>query len=427
VASCGVMSVRATLDEFLVRAAAQGEQFVAVVRLFLAGTVLIQFMFMPWVRVHLLAGAYKEWIQVGVLTGTVVFSAVCLTLFRRGYQMPWLPRWSVAIDALLPAVVLLPAAIWARSHYMGITSLPDQGFIFLALITSGFRLSMSAVAISTAISWAGALAILFTDVKNGHNLVADVSDYLIFMILMFGSSILAAAMVQRTRTLVYEGANAAIAEERARLRLGQYVSEEIATAALEVDELTTGGETRNVAVLFADLRGFTAYTSTVTPERLVAELNAYLKVMVDVVRVEGGVVDKYIGDAIMVVFGIPGADGTEADRAIRAARKMHEALKRHNVRREQDGLPAFRQGIGVHFGPVVAGNIGTYDRLQYTVIGDAVNLASRLESATKERGVSTLLSAATIAGCAIPPTDVRPIEAVSLRGREAPMEVFTLA
>jgi adenylate cyclase len=106
------------------------------------------------------------------------------------------------------------------------------------------------------------------------------------------------------------------------------------------------------------------------PQRLVGELNAYLEAMVSVIDQEGGIVDKYIGDAIMVVFGIPGTHPDDADRAVRTATRMREALVQHNQERVEAGLDPLREGIGVHFGHAVAGNIGTAERLQYTAVGD---------------------------------------------------------
>jgi adenylate cyclase len=182
-------------------------------------------------------------------------------------------------------------------------------------------------------------------------------------------------------------------------------------------------------VLFSDLRGFTRYSEKISPERLVSELNAYLDVMVTVVRKHGGMVDKYIGDAIMVVFGLPEPQPDAPLRALRAAAEMQAALLVHNADRERRGLPPLQQGIGVHHGHAIAGNIGTEDRLQYTVIGDVVNLASRLESVTKERGVSSLFSQDVVDAAQATGQETPPLAAagsVQARGRDGSIEVYTL-
>jgi adenylate cyclase len=145
--------------------------------------------------------------------------------------------------------------------------------------------------------------------------------------------------------------------------------------------------------------------------------------MVDCVIAEGGVVDKYIGDNIMAVFGAPVSRHDDAIRAVRAAVRMREALAKLNARFVERGMPALRFGIGIHTGEVVAGNIGSAKRMEYTVIGDAVNLASRLESKTKELAVDILISEATYARA----KDVIDGEAsgeVHVKGREQGVTIY---
>ena len=242
--------------------------------------------------------------------------------------------------------------------------------------------------------------------------------------------VLGVAVAGRARTLVYSAADKAVEAERVRQRLGAYVSEEVAEQALGTREPTLGGRRQDVAVLFSDLRGFTTWSERSEPERIVAELNAYLDVVVAAVRAEGGVVDKYIGDSVMVIFGIPAARPDDAARALRAAAGMQRVLVAHNADRVRRRLAPLAQGVGVHFGPAVAGNIGTSDHLQFTVVGDTVNLASRLESATKDHGVATLFSAEVVqaaraSGQSFP--EVAAKGRIHVKGRDAEIEVFTLA
>jgi adenylate cyclase len=147
-----------------------------------------------------------------------------------------------------------------------------------------------------------------------------------------------------------------------------------------------------------------------------------------VIHRRGGVVDKYMGDAILAVFGLSDAaatsPGNASARAIAAAVEMMAAIEAHNVVRAASGKPPFAHGIGVHHGRVIAGHVGTPERLQYTVIGDAVNVAARLQTATKEVGVPVLVSddVARIAEPKVPLTALPPL---SLRGRAAPIAVHT--
>jgi adenylate cyclase len=187
-----------------------------------------------------------------------------------------------------------------------------------------------------------------------------------------------------------------------------------------------------VAVLFCDLRGFTTASEQQQPEEVVRQLNAYFEVMVAVIHAHGGVVDKYVGDAIMAVFGAPTARPDDARRAVKAGLAMPHALRLHNARRHMDGLGPLRIGVGVHCGDVVAGNIGTARHAQYTVIGDVVNLASRLEHATRDHGVVALFSkdvvdaahAASDGDGTSAPLPLVPRGSITVKGRAQPVDVF---
>jgi adenylate cyclase len=172
--------------------------------------------------------------------------------------------------------------------------------------------------------------------------------------------------------------------ERDRVRdlLGKVVSPEVASELLRKDVLL-GGEEREVTVLFSDLRNFTAMSENLSPRETLAILNRYFTRMDSIVEKHGGVVDKYMGDALMALFGAPLANPDSADWAMNAALEMGEALDDLNRQWEKRGLPAINVGIGINTDVVVAGNMGSETRLNYTVIGDGVNLASRLEELTK--------------------------------------------
>jgi len=184
-----------------------------------------------------------------------------------------------------------------------------------------------------------------------------------------------------------EGFNAMVdgLRERDKLRttMGKYMTEEVLQHVM-AGQVELGGKTIELTILFCDLRDFTSLSEKRTAHQIVEILNEYFTVMVDIIMEEGGVVDKYIGDNIMAVFGAPVTRPDDAVRAVRAAVRMREALAKLNELFKARGLPALRFGIGMHTGEVVAGNIGSARRMEYTVIGDSVNVASRLESKTKE-------------------------------------------
>jgi len=187
--------------------------------------------------------------------------------------------------------------------------------------------------------------------------------------------------------------------EKGRLRrdFRRFVSRDVADALVERPEMwrdSSGGVKRRVVVLFSDVRGFTERSEQTDPKDLVAQLNEYLTIMVAVVFNHGGTLDKFIGDAVMAHWGALG-NGTDEDNshnALLAAREMISALDRLNAKWETEGKPPFRIGVGLHLGEVIAGEIGSPDRTEFGVIGDAVNLASRLEGLTKTFGCEVILS-----------------------------------
>ena len=154
-----------------------------------------------------------------------------------------------------------------------------------------------------------------------------------------------------------------------------------ARIASSPDAVKLGGEKRNVAVLFSDIRGFTALSETMTPEEIATLLSEYFTEMVECVFRNNGTLDKFIGDAVMAQWGAPIGEPDDADRAMRAALEMMTALEELNTRWRKEGRPQLSIGIGLNFGEAFAGNIGSERRLEFTVIGDTVNTASRLCSA----------------------------------------------
>lgn len=160
-------------------------------------------------------------------------------------------------------------------------------------------------------------------------------------------------------------------------------------------ELQLGGETRNATIFFSDIRSFTAMSEKLTPQEVVEFLNAYMTRMVECVNKTNGVVDKFIGDAIMAVWGAPETSGSPAEDAwncVKAALLMRIALFNYNKERTAEGKAPMRIGCGINTGPVVAGQIGSNDRMEYTVIGDAVNFASRTESLNKPFATDILIT-----------------------------------
>jgi adenylate cyclase len=181
-------------------------------------------------------------------------------------------------------------------------------------------------------------------------------------------------------------------EKRLKGTMARYMDPLIAESLLQEGASALGGRESEVTILFSDIREFTSLSEAIGAHGTVSMLNGYFSLMVDCLQREGGILDKFIGDAVMAVFGLPEAADDDADRAVRTSLAMLEALQGLNRTRASEGLPPLRVGIGLHSDAVVSGNIGSPRRMNYTVIGDGVNLASRLESACKQYGAQLLIS-----------------------------------
>jgi adenylate cyclase len=216
--------------------------------------------------------------------------------------------------------------------------------------------------------------------------------------------------------------------ERDQVRdlLGKVVSPAVATELLRKD-VTLGGEEREVTVLFSDLRRFTSISEARSPQEMLAMLNRYFTSMSAIVEKRGGVVDKYMGDAIMALFGAPLTHPDDADRALETALDMSDALDELNREWESKGRRPLNIGIGINTDVVVAGNMGSQTRLNYTVIGDGVNLASRLEELTKTPEYETriIVSHSTLSK-AKGRYQTRRLGEVAVKGKQNPTEIYAV-
>lgn len=178
-------------------------------------------------------------------------------------------------------------------------------------------------------------------------------------------------------------------------------------------------------MLFSDLAGFTRACSGLPASDALAMLSEYQERMVVEIFRAGGTLDKFIGDGIMATFGTPMPVADAADRAVRAARGMVAALADLNRERVKRGQQPLMQRIGIHAGPAIVGNVGTHQRLEFTVIGDTVNVASRIENACKRMGKAAMLSAAVVERLTMA-VAMEPVGPVTLDGQPRPVELYAL-
>jgi adenylate cyclase len=209
--------------------------------------------------------------------------------------------------------------------------------------------------------------------------------------------------------------------DRVRDMLGKVVSPEIAEELLS-KKIELGGEEREVSVLFTDVRDFTSVAERESPQGLVKLLNTYLTWLTGIVERHGGVVEQYVGDAVMALFGAPVGHEDDALRSVRAAMELCSALPEINAELGRLGGSSLAMGVGIHTDIVVAGNIGSPSRLNYKVVGDGVNLASRLEGLTKRYHVGAIVSESTRGAC--PGIAFRELDTVRVKGRSSAVAIY---
>jgi adenylate cyclase len=240
-------------------------------------------------------------------------------------------------------------------------------------------------------------------------------------LVMFTCGVLAGAVGLQLRRGFAASIRAATARDRITNLFGQHVSPQVVERLL-LEGARADSDIRRVAVMFVDFRSFTAASRSRSPQEVVDRLDGAFAILVEILDRHGGIVNKFLGDGFLALFGAPFEAEDPAHRAVAAGREMLAAMERINT----DNDWPLRIGIGIHFGEVVAGNIGSPRRKEYTVIGDTVNFASRIEALNKEFNSQFLISAAVRDALGEDLTDAVSLGEVPIRGYEEPMRVWQL-
>ena len=212
---------------------------------------------------------------------------------------------------------------------------------------------------------------------------------------------------------------------RQRDNLTRFLPRQVAERVLALGPSALAPIEREITVMFSDIRGFTGMSEGMTPSEVLSMLDDYFGRMAQIVKGHDGVVGKFIGDGLLAYWGVPDRLDDHAIRAVRAARDMRRTVRELNQHRHNEGLAPLRIGIGIHTGNVAAGMLGGTLQSEYTVIGDAVNVASRVEGLTKEHDVDVLVSETTWTQLPEPRRGER-IASAELRGRKEPVVLYTI-
>ena len=338
---------------------------------------------------------------------------------RRGLDLPLYRRYLGAlIETSMPTVAL-------AVHIDSMGSVAALGFVapmiyFIFIILSTLRLDfwLSTFTGAVAATQLFCMAMFYHPAGGAET---GIFYHAARSLIVLVCGVLAGAVGHQLRRQFEASIKAATARDRITNLFGQHVSPQV-VERLMAEGAGTGSDIRRVAVMFVDFRSFTAGARTRSPQEVVDRLDGAFAVLVDILDRHGGIVNKFLGDGFLALFGAPLEAPDPAHRAVAAAREMLEANSRIN---EETSWP-LRIGIGIHLGEVVAGSIGSPRRKEYTVIGDTVNFASRLEALNKDFNSQFLISEAVRDALGEECRDAVSLGDVEVRGYDRPMTVFQL-
>ena len=343
---------------------------------------------------------------VVLLIGTLSDRAARATALAVPLVDPPLLLWIMADNATSLAAAGYP--IPAQAIRLGAAV-----FFLLIVLLSSLSLDVRLVYLTGAVAAACQVALMLLGTPDVTWVVFVPVTYAVAAVVLGYS-------IERTRRLVRTVAT----EELRRAHLARYFPPQVAERMDVESDTLRAGESHEVTLLFCDIRDFTRLARTLDSRSVVATLNDFHSGMVDAIFEHGGTLDKFMGDGLMAYFGAPIPQPDHAARAVRCAVRMQRTLAEVNARRSAVGAEILRMGIGIHSGSVVLGDVGAPGRRDYTAIGDAVNVASRLEQATKDQEASILISDVTrqLAGDAV---RLRRAAPAPIRGGSASMPCWT--
>jgi len=392
-------------------------------------------------------GLAYAWV-LGTATVFLVTGLAQLWLYFRGRALRLAAYLFILVDSLALAAVLLLPNPYTASEVPPALPLryPTFLYFFVLLMQAAFSFRPRLL-LWTGLCGVGAWTVGFlwivtrpetiTELPRGASRAAMRAVYLdpnfastlkyqneiiVFLLVSAGLALL----VRRSRALVAERADA----ERARGNLARYFSPKVVDTLAERDEPLGRVRRQAVGVLFADLVGFTTMAEEMTPEEVMTLLRDFHGRMEEEVFRYGGCLEKFIGDALLATFGVPDTGRRDATDALACARGMRAALAAWNLEREAAGLGPLQMGLGLHYGPVVAGDIGSRRSMAFATVGDTTNVTSRLQALTRELRVGIVASAALVAAVEREAADLMLLQGLTtrgptvLRGRDTPIELW---
>lgn len=352
-------------------------------------------------------GVVSTELHVGVSVIAVLsIITVCWTyLFTRNRKS--IPPWFKYVIVLLDVAMLSGCIV-----VLGNSGSALRAAYFLIISFSALRFS-PVVAVFSGITSTLSYHLLVFTLPAGPQ-TPDLTNLIILTLCMLLLAFVIAIATWRAHKLVYDVTHAVVDYNHAKGALARYVSNQVADEILRKKSAgLMEGKRRDISVLMSDIRGFTTMSDKLEPEKVVEILNIYFSAMIEIIFRNNGTLDKFIGDAIMVIFGAPIDNIPHAELAVKTAVEMQAAMDDINRTLAEKGLPPVYMGIGLSSGPAVVGDIGSSVRMEYTAIGKTVNLAQRLES---KAGGGDILASETVICSVTHNVRVEPLEPLAVKG-----------
>lgn len=356
---------------------------------------------------------YHRDMDMSVFKGKVVYVGATSAILHDNHQAPFSPA-----NNKMPGVEAHAHLLDTMHSGLFLRRLPGWADL-LIILGLGLLISLLTHRVNAKL---GALAML---VVAGAYAGGALAAFLTFRLILPFATPLLAVVVAFAGLAAYRAYSEEKRARQTKQMFSRYVSKQIVEEILkDPGAVQLGGAMKEVTILFSDVRGFTAMSERLSAPEVVEVLNEYLTAMVDIVIANNGTLDKYVGDAIMAVWGSPLADPQHRQNAVRTAVQMMEVLQELQAKWASEGKPHIDIGIGLNTGHVVAGNMGHPDyKMDFTVIGDDVNLAARMESANKEMKSHILITGSTYEGCESM-VEVVAHQPIKVKGKEKPVEVY---
>jgi class 3 adenylate cyclase len=377
----------------IAHAAILGEKGVAVTRLVLSGLMVPSTLIFHGRAGPLFRQPEIIMAMVGYTVG-IIFSVWTILTLRRQHHLLWRLRISVMVDAAMVALIILPLHIWTTATYEGFLRSPNAGILAVATLATGLRISRSVALLGSGLFLMIQAATITVDLTlNAGHVTVGVDHVINAAVYSVGAVILAYTMAVWSRKLIYRAAAAEHQAERLRQSYDLLIAGQQNRELSVEPTALSDGQRKTAGLIVCTVSGFKMRTGEIPAGQMIAEMNVYFDAMAAVVKKHGGIVDKFFGETMVSLFGLPKPRPDDALRTVRAALEMQQALIDINSHRKKAMVPILGHTVAVHFGDVTVGSIGSRGRRQYSIAGAVLSAAMRLAARAEDLGVPMLVSA----------------------------------